>query len=204
MVDLWERITACDGPQRTPPYRGIVTEKDRIYWDEQYARAGMASAGAADPPPMFGPFQHLFPTSGQALELACGRGRCAVWLAARGMDVWGVDVSPVAVGLARELAERSGVGDRCRFDVVDLDEGLPDGPSVDLIMSYLFRDPRLDPAVIERLAPGGLLAIAALSTVDVGPGAFRAGPGELRLAYAELDLIAESEGHGEAWLLARA
>ena len=116
----------------------------------------------------------------------------------------GIDVSPVAVGLARELAERSGVGDRCRFDVADLDEGLPDGPSVDLIMCYLFRDPRLDPAIIERLAPGGLLAIAALSTVDVGPGPFRAGPGELRLAFAELDLIAESEGQGEAYLLARA
>jgi hypothetical protein len=47
------------------------------------------------------------------------------------MDNWGVDASHVAVELARELARRSGVGDRCRFDVFDLDKGLPQGPPVD-------------------------------------------------------------------------
>jgi hypothetical protein len=57
---------------------------------------------------------------------------------------------------------------------------------------------------VQRLAPGGLLAITALSEVGAASGPFRVGPGELRAAFAELDLIAASEGQGEAWLLARA
>jgi len=127
-----------------------------------------------------------------------------MWLAGRGLDVWGLDVSAVAVGRARELAGRHGVGDRCRFDVVDLDDGLPQGPLVDVLLCHMFRDARLDRAMVERLAPDGLLAMVVLSEVDVGPGPFRARPGELAAAFAGLDLIAEGEGQGEAWLLARA
>jgi SAM-dependent methyltransferase len=127
-----------------------------------------------------------------------------VWLAQRGLDCWGIDVSAVAVGLARELAERAGVADRCRFDVVDLDHGLPPGPPVDVIVCHRFRDARLDRAVVDRLAPGGLLAIAVLSEVGAGPGPFRAKPGELLNAFADLDLMAAGERDGEAWLLARA
>ena len=121
----------------------------------------------------------------------------------------GFDISPVAIGQARELARRSGIADRCRFDVFDLDDGLPigllsDWPDADVILCHKFRDRRLDQAIIERLAPGGLLAIAALSEVDAAPGPFRARPGELTAAFAELELVAAGEGQGYAWLLARA
>ena len=143
------------------------------------------------------------PTAGQAFD-SLGPGLGAVWLARRGLNVLGLDVSPVAIGQARDLARRTGVDDRCRFDVVDLDEGLPAGPPVNVILCHEFRDRRLDPAIIERLAPGGLLAIAVFSEVDASPGPFRAAPGELPAAFAELDLVAAGEGQGHAWLLARA
>jgi SAM-dependent methyltransferase len=120
------------------------------------------------------------------------------------MDVWGLDVSAVAIGQARDLAQRSGVADRCRFDVLDLDDGVPDGPTVDVVLCQKFRDRRLDQAILDRLAPGGLLAVVALSEVDAAPGPFRAAPGELTAAFAELGLIADGEGQGYAWLLARA
>lgn len=71
-----------------------------------------------------------------------------------------------------------------------------------MIVCHLFRDPRLDRAMIDRLAPGGLLAVVVLSEVDVGPGPFRVAAGDLRAAFAELDVVAEGEGQGEAWLLA--
>lgn len=181
-----------------------MSEEDRVRWDTRYRALEPAPAGDPGPPAMYAPYEHLFPTKGRALELACGRGRGAVWMAARGLEVWGLDVSPVAIALARDLAERSGFADRCRFDVVDLDGGLPDGPPVDLLVCHYFRDPRLDEAIVERLAPGGLLAIAVLSTVDVGPGPYRAEPGALRAAFGALEVLAEGEGQGEAWLLARA
>ena len=146
----------------------------------------------------------VFPTAGTALDLACGQGLGAVWLARRGLDVLGLDISPVAISQARDLAARSGVGDRCRFDVVDLDDGLPAGPPADVVLCHKFRDRRLDQAIIRRLAPGGLLAIVVLSEVGAAPGPFRAVPGELSAAFAELNQLAAGEGDGRAWLLARA
>jgi hypothetical protein len=110
----------------------------------------------------------------------------------------------VAISQARQLAKRSGVGGSCRFDVVDLDGGLPAGAPVDVILCHKFRDRRLDRAIIDRLAPRGILAMAALSEVDAAPGPFRATPGELPAAFAALDVIVAGEGRGQAWLLARA
>lgn len=158
---------------------------------------------AVGPPAFLASHAHLLPTAGRALDLACGQGLGAVWLARRGLDVSGFDVSAVAIGQAREAARAAGVGDRCRFDVFDLDDGLPAGPPADVILCHKFRDRRLDGAIIGRLAPGGLLAISALSEVGAAPGPFRAAPGELSAAFAELERIAGGEGDGQAWLLGR-
>jgi hypothetical protein len=124
------------------------------------------------------------------------------------MTYWGVDVSPVAIELAWQLVELSGVAGRCRFDVFDLDAGLPDGESVDLVLCYLFRDPRLYRGMIDRLVAGGLLAYAVRSEVDAGPEEFpdgnrRARPGELRDAFGHLEILEEGEGDGMARILAR-
>ena len=159
--------------------------------------------GQDGPPPVFAPFEHLFPSEGRALDIACGSGRAAVWLARRGMEVLGVDVSPVAIERARRFAALSGMADRCRFEVVDLDDGLPEGPDMDLVLCHFFRDERLDRAIVDRLAPGGILAIAALGEVGSWPGSFRARPGDLREAFADLDVLTEGEGEGLAWLVGR-
>ncbi|OBH58153.1 bifunctional 2-polyprenyl-6-hydroxyphenol methylase/3-demethylubiquinol 3-O-methyltransferase UbiG [Mycobacterium sp. E2479] len=180
-----------------------MSETDRHRWDERYAAKGPPPLSSVGPPSVFARHADLFPTAGRALDLACGQGTGSVWLAARGLQVVGLDVSPVAIGQARELAQRAAVADRCRFAVVDFDGGLPAGTPVDVVVCCKFRDPRLDRTIIERLAPGGLLAIAALSEVGPGPGAFRAAAGELPAAFAGLDLIDADEGDGQAWLLAR-
>jgi SAM-dependent methyltransferase len=180
-----------------------MAEADRRRWDERYAAHGPPAVTAIEPPGILARHADLFPAAGRALDLACGQGHGAVWLARRGLDVRGFDVSAVAIGQARELARRAGVGDRCRFEVVDLDDGLPPGPPVDVILCHNFRDRRLDRSIIERLAPGGLLAVAALSEVGAAPGPFRAAPGELPAAFAGLEVVDAGEGDGHAWLLAR-
>jgi SAM-dependent methyltransferase len=181
-----------------------MADGDRRHWDERYTSHGSPALSAVEPPDVLAPHADAFPTSGRALDLACGQGLGAVWLEGRGLDVSGFDISPVAIGQARDLARRAGVGDRCRFDVADLDDGLPPGPPADVVLCHAFRDRRLDRAIIERLAPGGLLAIAVLSEVGAAPGPFRAAPGELSAAFAALDEIVAGEGDGRAWLLARA
>ncbi|MEO8816473.1 MAG: class I SAM-dependent methyltransferase [Mycobacterium sp.] len=179
-----------------------MSDDDRVRWDERYRDRGSPGADAVGPAAVFLPYLDVFPMVGNALDVACGQGNGAVWLARRGLSVWGVDVSEVAVEQARNLAFRHGVADRCRFDVVDLDRGLPGGPPADVVYCARFRDRGLDRLMVDRLAAGGLLAITVLSEVGSTAGPFRAAPGELRVAFDCLDLVAEGEGRGEAWLLA--
>lgn len=112
---------------------------------------------------------------GRVLELGCGPGRNALYLAGRGFDVDAVDLSPAAVAWARERASRDGVtGVRFRCaDVFAPDAGL-DGP-YDLVydsgcfhhlpphrrVSYLM--------VLERvLAVGGLFGLACFASGRMG------------------------------------
>jgi len=180
-----------------------VSAEDRTRWDAKYAGRCVPALDRVGPAAVFAPFEAAFPAAGHAIDIACGQGAAAVWLAQRGLQVAGCDVSPLAIEQARALALRSGVGDRCRFDVVDLDDGLTAGPPADVVYCARFRDRRLDAPMVRRLAPGGLLAVTALSQVGSTAGRFRAAPGELRTAFADLELIAEGEADGLAWLLAR-
>jgi cyclopropane fatty-acyl-phospholipid synthase-like methyltransferase len=51
----------------------------------------------------------LFQPGRRVLDIACGEGRNSIWLARRGCDVLGIDVSPLALEKARSLAESAGV-----------------------------------------------------------------------------------------------
>lgn len=133
-----------------------------------------------------------------------GRGSTALFLASRGLNVIGIDVSRVAITAASRRATELGLDDLARFEVVDLDGGLPDGPPLALATCHLFRDARLDDAIVERLAPGGLLAIAALSEVGAEPGPFRVAPGELVDAFEpSLSVVYAEESNGVATLIGR-
>jgi SAM-dependent methyltransferase len=181
-----------------------VTEEDRALWDARHS-AGAAAGDLEAPaiPAVFAAYEDRFPTSGFALDLACGSGGASVWLAARGLEVCGVDVSPVGLERARRRAAAHRVAGRCRFQVADLDLGLPPGPPADVVVCHLFRNPRLYRPIVERLKPGGLLAIAVLSEVGGVRGPFRAPAGELNEAFGALSAMGGGEDDGRAWLLAR-
>ena len=176
-----------------------MSAEDRIRWDRRYASWDRDRVDAVHLPAEFEPYTDHFPTAGSALDIACGRGAAALWLGRRGLQVWGYDISPVAIGQATELARMHGLADRCHFSVTDLDAGLPPGASSEVVICNKFRDRNLDEAVVERLAPGGVLAISALSAGPDGSARFGVRPGELRRAFAGLEVIAA----GDTWLLAR-
>jgi SAM-dependent methyltransferase len=180
-----------------------VAADDRTRWDDRYARRAPATAAEAVLPAAFAPFADAFPVEGHALDLACGRGQAATWLARRGLTVTAFDISPVAIEQARQLAHSCGVAQRCRFEAADLDDGLPVGPLANVVVCLRFRDERLDRAVVERLAPGGLLAISALSEVGGTAGPFRVAAGDLDRAFPTLEVLAAGAADGEAWLLGR-
>jgi ubiquinone/menaquinone biosynthesis C-methylase UbiE len=62
-----------------------------------------------------------FPQSGRLLELGCGAGDRTLWAARRGYEVYGLDISPFAIGWAREKLESAGLSAHLEIgDVCDL------------------------------------------------------------------------------------
>lgn len=177
-----------------------MSDADRRRWDARHAAAGEPMPA---PPQLLAGREELLPASGRALDVACGRGATAVWLAEQGFAVDAVDVSPVALAAGAALARSRGA--RVQWFTHDLDAGLPEGCGgpYDVVVCQRFRDPALYPVLAGVLAPGGLLVITVLSQVGGSVGAFRAVPGELRAAFAGWDVIVAAETDGEASLLAR-
>jgi SAM-dependent methyltransferase len=114
---------------------------------------------------------------GRALEVGCGTGTNAWWLAGQGFDVLGVDVSPLAIEKARAKATP---GATCRFEVADFLAAPPAGP-FDVVLDrgcwHVFDEAaqRLTFAanVAAALAPGGhwlsLIGSTEGPPRDVGP-----------------------------------
>ncbi len=98
---------------------------------------------------------------GRTLEVGCGTGTNALWLAAHGFDVVGVDLAPLAIDQAR--AKAAAAKQTCRFDVVDFLAADPAGGPFDFVFDrgcfHVFDDAevraRFAARVAAQLAPGG-------------------------------------------------
>ena len=71
-------------------------------------------------------------TPGRTLEVGCGTGTNALWLAAQGFDVLGVDLSPLAIDKARAKANAAAARG-CRFEVLDFLAAEPAGGPFDFV-----------------------------------------------------------------------
>ncbi len=178
---------------------------DATRWDARYAdrRVGDPSAPevlvAAD---LIG----LIPDAGRALDVACGAGRQAAWLACRGMRVTAVDVSPRAIELTRAAAARAGVAELVDAHVADLDDGLVERDAFDVILCQRFRDPGLYDAFVEHLRPGGIAILTVLSrTGATSPGPHHAPSNELLRAFDRpgMEILHHTERDGEESIVAR-
>lgn len=141
------------------------TQTPAEYWEARYAdfervwsgrvNQVLSDVAAAMPP-------------GRALDLGCGEGGDAVWLAQLGWTVTGVDISPTAVERGRVAAAELGIPeDGLRFDASDLTAWAPE-QSFDLVAcSFLHSWPVTIPreAILHRatgfVAPGGHLLIVS-------------------------------------------
>ena len=133
----------------------------------------------------------------RALDLACGEGRNAVWLAEQGWTVTGVDFSDVALEKARRLADGGGV--RVEWLLADLRDYRPEPHAYDLVLLFYLQVPAAvrKPVVrgaAEAVAPGGMLLLVAhdLSNLDEGYG----GPQEPAVLYTADDIAADLAGTG--------
>jgi len=148
-------------------------------WNDSYA-SGQLPWDTGEPEPLLVEFV----TSGgvspaRTLEIGAGTGTNAIWLAERGFNVLGVDVSPLAVEQARAKLKDRDL--RCRFAALDfLSASPPDGPFrlvFDRGCFHVFDEPgerqRFASQVAAVLEPGGLWLSLIGSTEgpprDVGP-----------------------------------
>lgn len=127
---------------------------------------------------------------GRALDLACGEGRNAVWLAERGWRVTAVDFSDVALEKARRLAASRGV--EVEWVVADLLAFEPDPRSFDLVALLYLQLPheeleRAVAAAAEAVAPGGTLIVLGHDTRNLTEG--HGGPKDASVLYTPADVV---------------
>ncbi|MCX7799955.1 MAG: class I SAM-dependent methyltransferase [Fimbriimonadales bacterium] len=129
--------------------------------------------------------------AGRALDLGCGAGRDAVWLAAHGWQVVGLDRLPEALLRAEELARRCRVSAKTCWVEADLrrPRELPRGP-FDLLLAFLCRHWRLAVGWSDRLAQGGSLMLEAFAEGARRPGV-TATPEAVAREAARAGLVAE-------------
>ncbi|GAA1518692.1 class I SAM-dependent methyltransferase [Kribbella lupini] len=93
---------------------------------------------------------------GRALDLGCGEGADAIWLAQQGWTVTAVDISSVALDRAVEHAKDAGVADRIEWQRHELGKSFPDG-EFDLVSAqFLHSKTELDRDAILRSAAGAV------------------------------------------------
>jgi tellurite methyltransferase len=159
---------------------------------------------------------HLLPFAGDAIDVACGRGRNALWLAARGFNTLAVDRDATAIAELRDAAEQSRLP--LRAEVKDLEHGGPEGRplpegaalavaafDVIVVVHYLHRP--LFPALTAAIRPGGVLVYETFTRAQALRGkptnpAFLLEPAELPGLVAPLDVIDAREGEFEGKMLA--
>jgi SAM-dependent methyltransferase len=132
---------------------------------------------------------------GRALDLACGEGQNAIWLATLGWRISGVDYSEVAIAKARGRAERDGVD--AEFVCADLVTYEPASSAFDLIVVlYLHIPSRERRVVLERaaaaLAAGGTFLLIGHDTLNMTEGV--GGPSDPDIHFTPDEIAAELPG----------
>jgi SAM-dependent methyltransferase len=158
---------------------------DARSWDERYAGADQVWSTA---PNQFVEAELAGLPPGDALDLACGEGRNAIWLARRGWRVTAMDFSSVAVergrSLAGDLEIEWRVGDALTSDL----------PQVDLVvLAYLQLRPDERSLAVRRawaaLRPGGTFFLVAHDSTNLTEGT--GGPQDPTVLYTAEDVLTD-------------
>ncbi|MEU9851814.1 methyltransferase domain-containing protein [Streptomyces sp. NPDC047974] len=162
--DTAAEVLSSDRSSFADGYAGDPAVRDE--WDSRYSERpqlwsgqpnGALVAGVADLPP------------GRVLDVGCGEGADAIWLARSGWDVTAVEVSGVALDRAAAHAREAGVG--VRWVHAGLTEAALPPASFDLVSAQypaLLRTPgaTAERALLDAVAPGGVLLLVHHAGMD--------------------------------------
>jgi SAM-dependent methyltransferase len=162
------------GHQHAHSSEDLPDEMGADFWNERYSSAPAIWSGRPNPQ-LVAEAAALRP--GRALDVGCGEGADAIWLAEHGWTVTAVDISTVALARAEAHARRAGddVAGRITWQQADLTVWAPEPSSFDLVSAQFLHVPptgreALDGALRAAVAPGGLLLIVGHHPLDLETG----------------------------------
>jgi tellurite methyltransferase len=182
-----------------------MSTRDRDRWNQKYAKREPAATALPDEW-LVEAVETIKATTGtskgdspRALDLACGLGHNAIWLARQGWHTDAVDVSTGGLELARQSAAASDA--EVGWMEADLDDWIPPASEYDLVVVFRFLDRVTVPRVVQdSLRPGGWLVYETFSAAQclradnhISNPAFMLVPGELPALFPDFDVVAYRE-----------
>lgn len=128
--------------------------EDQSRWDRQHAERAASDRPAAFLQKILDGDYWEIPV-GHALDIACGSGRNAIFLAARGFQVDAFDISPVALEQAAARAREKSLS--IAWQRADLQSAHFPGATYDLVININYLERSLVPRLVAALKPGGWL-----------------------------------------------
>jgi SAM-dependent methyltransferase len=160
----------------------------RIKWDERYSDPDKQPRVAE----VLQENAHLLPAQGKALDLACGLGGNALFLAERGLEVIAWDLSSVAIERLCQLAKRADLFN-LTATVCDVERQSLPSEYFDVIVVSYFLERQLILPLINALKPGGLIyyqtfVCDAVSSIGPQSSCFRLTDQELLSLFSPLKI----------------
>lgn len=155
-------------------------------WDERYAGGKYSSA---EPHKLLVNLAEKL-KAGKALDLACGTGRNAIFLAEKGWTITAVDNSAVGIEIAAQRAKEKGL--KLDFRVADLEKGEfeIEENAYDLICDFYYLQRDLFPRIKTALKPNGIVIAAIHIYGDAEePHEFSLKEGELREYFKDFEIL---------------
>ena len=191
-----------------------MADADRTRWNERYRSEEYNFTPAAWLQALE-PTLREHPVGARALDLACGGGRNALYLAELGYSVDAWDISDAGLSILTDaLARRAQLGQPLSVQPLQVDlERTPIPPETyDLVLDAHYLERSLFGGLARALRPGGRLIVHTFLNTPGGPITSRINnpdfvlqPGELRATFADLERVELVEDHAmeQAHLLAR-
>lgn len=164
----------------------------REEWDRKYSETGLLWSAE---PNRFVVAELAGLPPGRALDLACGEGRNAIWLAELGWRVTAVDFSEIAIAKGRERAARLGLD--VDFVYADLLDYEPEPDAFDLVLVLYLQLPADERRLVlaraaDALTPGATFLLVGHDSTNLTYGV--GGPSEPSVLYTPDDIVAELGG----------
>jgi SAM-dependent methyltransferase len=170
---------------------------DENFWDDRYRSSDALWSGNPNPH-LVSEVSGMEP--GTALDVGCGEGAGAAWLAERGWQVTALDISAVALERAAAFAEAAGaeIASRITWLHADLTRWEPAPASYDLVSAqFMHLPPEQRDQVYRRLAesvaPGGTLLVVGHHHSDLQTTVPRCGAHDLFFTSGEIAAMLDPE-----------